>query len=288
MRSSRNQNRRDRNRKIGPLKLNKSLEVSYKKLLLYYSRCLAKIVEQEIPSLTDRLKTKLVVNSDSDIIDEVFTIISARISNVFDIISPKVVRIFRKMKDSQQSKLSKAMFDKIGVDITSIFQTEDQLEQFRLAVGQNFDLIEELSSKQLFRIKNIVYQDLRTGTFNAGAIRKQIKEEFGITDRHARFIARDQTHKFYSSLTEISSKQLGLDDYVWHNSRDSRVRGNPSGLYPNAKHNHWTREGKVFSYKKPPAGGNPGQDFGCRCYSEPILPDKYEKMLNGKEIYQKK
>jgi uncharacterized protein with gpF-like domain len=50
--------------------------------------------------------------------------------------------------------------------------------------------------------------------------------------------------------------------------------GNPSGLYPHwhRQHgDHYAREGKVYSWDKPPADGHPGTPIGCRCFAQTII-----------------
>lgn len=42
--------------------------------------------------------------------------------------------------------------------------------------------------------------------------------------------------------------------YIWRTRRDGKVRST-----------HAAREGQVFSWNDPPQGGNPGEDYGCRC-----------------------
>ena len=53
------------------------------------------------------------------------------------------------------------------------------------------------------------------------------------------------------------------DYYIWRTQKDDRVRGK-----------HAEREGKIFNRHVPPVGGNPGDDYNCRCWEEPYKPDK--------------
>jgi|GEM_PF-7116926 len=46
--------------------------------------------------------------------------------------------------------------------------------------------------------------------------------------------------------------------YIWRTQGDEKVRGS-----------HAANEGKVFSYANPPPTGNPGEEYGCRCFAEP-------------------
>lgn len=50
--------------------------------------------------------------------------------------------------------------------------------------------------------------------------------------------------------------------YIWRTEKDEKVRGS-----------HAKRDGQIFDYSNPPVGGNPGEDYNCRCWAEPV-PDK--------------
>ena len=55
------------------------------------------------------------------------------------------------------------------------------------------------------------------------------------------------------------------DYYIWRTKRDNRVRDK-----------HAEREGKIFNRHIPPEGGNPGEDYNCRCWAEPYKPERYK------------
>ena len=39
---------------------------------------------------------------------------------------------------------------------------------------------------------------------------------------------------------------------------------------------HRANDGHIFSWENPPATGNPGEDFGCRCEAVPYVPGETE------------
>ena len=39
---------------------------------------------------------------------------------------------------------------------------------------------------------------------------------------------------------------------------------------------HPERVGQVFDWNYPPEGGNAGEDFGCRCTADPLIPVESE------------
>jgi len=80
-----------------------------------------------------------------------------------------------------------------------------------------------------------------------------------------------------SQVAQAKQQSAGFDKYIWRNSQDERVVGNPSGHYPqgNDRHgDHWSREGKVFSWSHPPHDGHPGEAINCRCTAEPYWGDE--------------
>lgn len=54
-------------------------------------------------------------------------------------------------------------------------------------------------------------------------------------------------------------KPLKTGFYIWRTEHDEKVRGA-----------HAARDGKIFNFHNPPPGGNPGEDYNCRCSAEPI------------------
>lgn len=83
---------------------------------------------------------------------------------------------------------------------------------------------------------------------------------------------QDQVSSLDSQLTRERQLSIGAKDYDWLTMRDERVRGNPYGLYPNARPSHYAREGVTFDWDRPPEGGHPGEAPGCRCRARMRLP----------------
>jgi len=53
--------------------------------------------------------------------------------------------------------------------------------------------------------------------------------------------------------------------YVWRTQRDARARAT-----------HRANDGHIFSWANPPAMGNPGEDYNCRCEAVPYVPGETE------------
>src|SRR5215213_5235720 len=56
------------------------------------------------------------------------------------------------------------------------------------------------------------------------------------------------------------------EKYIWRTMGDSKVRAD-----------HAANEGKIFSWDSPPPTGQPGENYNCRCWAEPVEDDYYTR-----------
>ena len=66
------------------------------------------------------------------------------------------------------------------------------------------------------------------------------------------------TH-FNGKLSEVNQQEQGYTYYRWHSQDDEKVRPE-----------HAVNDGKIFLWEFPPPTGNPGEDYNCRCWAEPV------------------
>jgi SPP1 gp7 family putative phage head morphogenesis protein len=156
----------------------------------------------------------------------------------------------------------------IGIDL---FTPEPWLrDELRSWSKETADLITTLEDDAVKQVSLWTNRGIRQG-WRWEDIAKNIENRFDVSRNRARFIARDQTAKLNGELTQRRQTGTGVTHYFWRHSRDERVRGNPGGLYPNAKPSHFAREGERFAWADAPEGGHPGFDYNCRCTAEPDL-----------------
>lgn len=103
-------------------------------------------------------------------------------------------------------------------------------------------------------------------------IAEELARTEGITARRALLIARTETAKANSTLTQARAEYAGLTHYIWRTVDDIQVR--PA---------HRAMEGRVCQYAEAPyvegeGYHHPGCIYNCRCYMEPIVP---ENLLHG-------
>lgn len=130
-------------------------------------------------------------------------------------------------------------------------------------VAQNTALIKSIAPQYMTSVETIVRQGVMSG-LAPRELAKQIKAASGVTMKRATLIARDQTNKANAELTEHRQTDLGIKQYTWDTSHDERVRAS-----------HVERDGKTYSWDKPPAGGqHPGREIRCRCRALPKFDDE--------------
>lgn len=148
-------------------------------------------------------------------------------------------------------------------------------------IAENVELIKTISPQYFQDLTQAIGANFRgQSQKSAKSLAGRIQDIGGISDRRARFIARDQTAKVTSSLAHARSQALGADQYIWRTAEDQRVVGTPGGVWPKASKahgNHFKRNDKTYFYNKPFADGLPGQAPNCRCVAEPVID--IEKIL---------
>ncbi len=68
------------------------------------------------------------------------------------------------------------------------------------------------------------------------------------------------------SLDGKRQRAYGLRRYIWRSQDDKKVRAS-----------HAVNDDKIFEWDNPPPTGHPGDDYGCRCWAEPILDGAEEE-----------
>jgi SPP1 gp7 family putative phage head morphogenesis protein len=144
-----------------------------------------------------------------------------------------------------------------------LFSTEPYLDPlYRGWINENTSLIKSIPEQYHKQVEGVLSRGIMSGQ-SVKTLSAELEKQFDITERRARLIATDQTLKAHSSLTEYRLKSVGVKEYTWETVNDSRVRPE-----------HQDRQGNVYSWDKPPAGGqHPGQEIRCRCRASAVWPD---------------
>lgn len=150
----------------------------------------------------------------------------------------------------------------LGIDLTAVVLQEDLADYLQAASARNATLIKSLGDDVLKRVEQTVYANSIAGN-SVTTLRKSLQEQFGIVDRRAKLIARDQTSKLNSDLNRIRQEQAGVTSYSWMTAHDERVR--PL---------HRSLDGKTYKWGEATGaeqGLPPGQPVNCRCVARGVV-----------------
>jgi SPP1 gp7 family putative phage head morphogenesis protein len=135
----------------------------------------------------------------------------------------------------------------------------------------NASLINDIPKKTINQIADATTEALMSGKDPEDMTRDIfdiMAERTEVTDARAKLIARDQIAKLNGRFTQERQTDIGVDSYVWRTVGDERVR-----------ETHADVDGETFSWDNPPDetdGNHPGEDYQCRCWAEPVLPEEVD------------
>ncbi|MEK8128677.1 phage minor head protein [Paenibacillus filicis] len=142
----------------------------------------------------------------------------------------------------------------------------------RMQIERNAALIKSLPLDAAKQVNEKILSDTLKG-IRASSVAEQIRKMFpGVAATKASLIARTETSKTATALTEARCQALGLDWYVWRTSEDQRVRDSHNLMSivlcrwsdpPNPE--ALDGESRTFGHY------HPGGIFNCRCYAEPVI-----------------
>jgi hypothetical protein len=155
----------------------------------------------------------------------------------------------------------------------------DRLQQL---MDSQVDLITSLPRDAALRVHQIVTGNLYSGA-RPDQLVQHILQTGEVTKARAMLIARTETGRVASSVTQIRAEYIGSPGYIWRSANDYLVRpeiGTPNFAKLNtlAMGSHRKLNGTYQLWSAPPIAGTRGERahagaiYNCRCWPEPILP----------------
>jgi SPP1 gp7 family putative phage head morphogenesis protein len=182
------------------------------------------------------------------------------------VIEPWAERVTRKMHEEinwRNMRSWKGLADQLGRGMTLELLSAPVRPACRRLLDEQVILVKSLPLEAAQRVQRLShgvesaqdYKDMMEDVYSSGRI---------ITNR-AKMIARTETARTSSVLTQVRAEHIGSDGYIWHTQRDEKVRPD-----------HRRLEGSVHRWDRPPDAGaglryHPGMGPNCRCFPEPIL-----------------
>ncbi len=150
--------------------------------------------------------------------------------------------------------------------------TPEQRKQIADEWQDNMKLwIKNFSQEEIERLRKSLRTNVFTGNRYETAV-KTIQRSYGVSENKAKFLARQETSLLMTKHKQVRYEEAGVREYRW-----GCVAG--SANHP-VRPWHKALEGKVFRWDNPPITtepgeparrNNPGQDYNCRCFAQPIV-----------------
>jgi len=267
-----------RRKKIRPMRYPVGIEYSYRKNLLWLSNQLKLSLKKRMVPVIPRITAEAsdihaiptgVVRQDAwqDELYDVFQKVAS------DMVVPKQITVRRMTKVAPQvNQYNKEEWRKLIRSQYGVNPTREDPDTYvplmRKWAFDNAKLIEDIPNKTIRQIQKLVVDALMSGKNQEDMtddIKTIMEDRTDVTDSRARLIARDQVAKLNGRFTQERQTDAGIDSYVWRTMEDERVR-----------ETHDAVDGQTFAWSAPPEetdNNHPGEDYQCRCYAEPVLPE---------------
>jgi SPP1 gp7 family putative phage head morphogenesis protein len=184
----------------------------------------------------------------------------------FDRMSVKIAhgfarRNFQMTENSMRDALKTAGFT------VKFAPTRGMREAYRAVLAENVGLIKSIQSQYLTAVQSHVWQSVQRGSDMATLSRK-LQDEYGVSNRRAALISRDQNAKAKATIENTRRDELGIRQAIWQHSS--------AGKEP--RPSHIAMHGQVFNIREGLYDDDegewvlPGQLINCRCTSRAVIP----------------
>ena len=137
--------------------------------------------------------------------------------------------------------------------------------------AQQSRLVDSIVSTYIEKLETIVSNAVQRGSAMS-EVKEEVKTLLGVTDKRAKFIARNEVSNLNGIITMRRQVDCGIDVYEWSSSHDERVRKSHAEM--DGKYFYWNSNklGEINGVKVYPSPKyHPGMDYNCRCVALPVI-----------------
>ena len=172
-----------------------------------------------------------------------------------------------------------------GIDIAKLPEFKAYKQFINMAIKKNLAEITSLKQETLNKLERSLRTSIQKGK-SIPQVREDIIHNSGVTKKKATMIAREEIKNVTVMLTKKRFQNVDINMVEWLTSEDERVRGNPSGRYPNVRPSHYVMDHKIVRLDDPTVYSDdgikwkkrtdimpkdfPGDAIGCRCDMAPF------------------
>ena len=158
-----------------------------------------------------------------------------------------------------------AYSEELGLELRNQLTSAPVGDALRRMLDEQVELITSLPLEAGRRAQQLAMEGLSSGR-RPNELREMILQTGHVTRSRAQLIARTETAKAASGLTEVRARAVGSEGYIWRTVHDRVVRKS-----------HREMEGQYVRWNEPPEV-DPGKRYhagqfpNCRCWAEVVIP----------------
>lgn len=254
-------------RRLRPTKPSYAAELAYRADLMKIVAVMRHQLAELLPVVREESKGFARQTTDEFMVSRIVEAIN-RITRAFGSIDAVALRMAAEAVRRQEvvtnrqlaTAVAEAMGDRaLSMTFRGVIAGLNVRPKVEAAIVSNAELIKTMPAQFVEKVKGIVLNGATQGR-RYEDIARDLQKQIDISERRAKFIARDQMASLNAVITEAKQTALGITEYEWITAGDERVRPE-----------HQAQNGKVYKWSDPPATGHPGEDFNCRCIARPII-----------------
>lgn len=182
----------------------------------------------------------------------------------FDAAAPELAEYFSLAVADRSTRQLKAILRKAGFSV-NFKLTAEVRDIVQATIGENVSLIKSIPSEHFTQIEGDVMRSVAKGG-DLAPLAQKLEHQYGVTNRRAALIARDQNRKATATISRARQLEAGLEEAIWLHSRGGKTPRKSHVAYSGKRYS--IREGALIDGERI----WPGEKINCKCVPKPLLP----------------
>jgi hypothetical protein len=173
----------------------------------------------------------------------------------------------------------------LGFNLKFSYMSQKERQTFQAIVKENVNLIKSIASENLTQVEGVVLRSIQNG-HDLATMTENLHKQFGVTERRAAMIARDQTNKATENLSRERLKSYGITKGIWMHTasgktyRETHILDHTEGGMNGAE--YFLDEGCYDNDPNVQDYIHPAELVNCYCVCRPLIPEvSEEETLEG-------
>jgi uncharacterized protein with gpF-like domain len=163
----------------------------------------------------------------------------------------------------------------LGFNLKFSYMSNAERQVFQAIVSENVNLIKSIARESLTQVEGIVLRGITSGN-DLATVTEQLHHQFGVTERRAAMIARDQTNKATNNLSRQRLLDYGVTKGIWmHTASGKTYRETHENDMDGQEYD--IREGCFDPDEKVNRYIQPAELVNCYCVCRPVIPQLSEE-----------